>query len=101
MKFMRPSADGTPRMQKELYRYQIYPLTFAVGKPATFTIVPQGKQSAFDGAYRIAVHRIDIVDHQVERRRRARLRRLTSPHDDMCAAAQFEDGETFIGEYRA
>src|SRR5215472_1543589 len=49
----------------------------------------------------ITVRRLNIVHHQVERRRGAGLgRRLGVPDDDMRAAAEFEDREVGVGENR-
>lgn len=59
MKILKSTTDGTPCMKQEQYRYLIYPLTFPAGTQTAFVIQPQGAQSAFAGAYRIAVHRVD------------------------------------------
>lgn len=50
----------------------------------------------------IAARRLDIVHHQVERRRGTGCRRLFRlPDDDMRAAAKLENGEAVVCEYRA
>jgi hypothetical protein len=50
----------------------------------------------------ITTRRLDIVHHQVEGRRSTGFRRLSClSHDDMSAAAEFEDGKVGIGENRA
>jgi hypothetical protein len=50
----------------------------------------------------VAASRLDIVHHQVEGRCGSGLRRLFRlSHDDMCAAAELEDGEVGVLENRA
>ena len=46
-------------MKQELYNYDIFPKVFPVGSATEITVKPLGKHTAFSGAYRVVVQRLD------------------------------------------
>ena len=46
-------------MKQVLYDYDVFPMTFPVGKAVTLTVKPLGAHVAFSGEYQVSVHRLN------------------------------------------